>query len=928
MTWRLLKSKLSIPVVRSRFVSRFRLIEQLNAGMAGKLLLVSAPAGFGKTMLLASWAELHRKHVAWLSLDRIENDPVLFCRYLVKTIQTVCATIGNAAMETLRPMPQVPTNEFLSVLVSEIEESSETFLVVLDDYHVIENPSIHKAISFLLDRLPSNMILVLSSRSTPPIPLSRLRAGNQLTELGPSDLRFLTKEVEIFFNTIMGFDLEPADIATLQARTEGWITGLQMAALSMQGRNNIPSFIASFSGNNVYVVDYLASEVLMQLPSDVQTFLLDTSILTYLSASICNAVTGRKDSQQILERLDADNLFMIPLDDSRQQYRYHTLFADSLQNRLRCRFPDRFHMLHKRASQWYDQNNYTNYAVIHILATGETEKAVELLEKHCAAILSRGEKVTVQDWLTHFPESLIRSRPLLCLIHAWILVSENDPAARRQIEPRLKEVERLLSDSGGLNNSVGPVYLTKRKIACFITMIRLWVAHELPESPEFILGLAHQMLSQLSEDDHDLRSVAFLKIAIAYLRKKDFKTAYDLLADAISAGTAGNVCHSTVLSAFHQAWIAIQYGDLIQAEKICKGVMGKVIDTDIQSQRDVPVMGALYVCLGTIEYEKSRLQSAVMYLEKGLSLLSSTMEFGAIIYGYGALALTRYVLERDLTESRRILEKIASMANRRSGALIYVAALNINLLVWDATFNNDYDKLSEAESIARKHGLNLVGWHKMPDHFQEDGWHRAAQFALVRLSIAQALQRTNQSVLIKTEPVLAFLEQQLNKADQKGLGQIAIEASLLQALALSASGQRDQAIVHVSNALNWAETNLNDRCFMNEGKPMADLLTQLIKRDSHNAYGKRLIKAIEKEIRGQKPEDTTLESSYTPIDPLSARELEVLKLIAIGHSNKDIATELYIAQCTVKTHLKNIYSKLNIHTRVQAMVQAKKLDLI
>ena len=928
MTWRLLKSKLSIPVVRSRFVSRYRLIEQLNAGMAGKLIMVSAPAGFGKTMLLASWAELHSKYIAWLSLDKTENDPALFCRYLVKALQRVCATMGNAALEMLQPIPPVPINEFLSVLINEIEESSETFLVVLDDYHVIENPSIHKAISFLLDCLPSNMILILSSRSSPPIPLSRLRAGNQLTELGPNDLRFLTKEVEIFFNTIMGFDLETADITTLQARTEGWITGLQMAALSMQGRNDIPSFIASFSGNNAYVVDYLVSEVLMQLPSDIQTFLLETSILTYLSAPICDAVTGRKDSQQILERLDADNLFMIPLDDRRLQYRYYSLFADSLQNRLRCRFPDRFLVLHKRASHWYDQNNYTNYAVNHILATGDTEKAVELLEKHCAAILSRGEKVTVREWLAHFPESLIRSRPLLCLIHAWILVSENDPAARRQIEPRLKDVEKLLSERGGLNSNIGTVCLTNRKMAGFITLIKLWVAHELPESPELIMGLAHQMLSQLSEDDHDLRSVAFLKIAIAYLRKKDFKTAYGYLEDAISAGSAGNVYHSTILSAFHQAWIAIQYGDLIQADKICKKIMVKVIDTEIQAQRDVPVMGALYVCLGIIEYEKSRLESAVVYLEKGLSLLGSTMEFGAMIYGYGSLALARYVQKRDLTESRRILEKIASMAHRRSGALIYAAALNINLLVWTAIFNNDYDKLSEAESIARKHGLNLGDWHKIPDHFQEDGWHRAAKFALARLYIAQAHQISSQNGMIKIEFVLAFLEQQLKEADQMGLRQMAIEASLLQALALNARGQRDQAIVHVSNAINLAETNLHDRCFMNEGKPMADLLIQLVERDSHNAYGKRLIKAIEKEIRGQKPEDTTLESSYTQIDPLSARELEVVKLIAIGHSNKDIASELYIAQSTVKTHLKNIFSKLNVHTRVQAMVQAKKLDLI
>ncbi len=422
MSLPLLATKLYLPPPRPRVVRRSRLLERLNAGLHRKLTLISAPAGFGKTTLVSEWVAGCGRPVAWLSLEEGDSDPTRFLTYLVAALQTIAPTVGTGLMGALQSPQPSPAESMLTALLNEITTMPDAFMLVLDDYHLIDARAVDAALSFLLEHLPPQMHLVITTREDPQMPLARLRVQGQLTELRAADLRFTASEAAAFLTEVMCLGLSAADIATLEERTEGWIAGLQLAALSMQGRQDIPGFIRAFAGDNRYIVDYLVEEVLERQPEGVRSFLLQTAILDRLHGSLCDAITGQVDGKVRLEVLERGNFFVVPLDDRRQWYRYHHLFAEVLSAHLRTEQPEQIASLHRRASVWYEQHGSPVDAIRHALAAADFDRAADLIELAWPAMDRSLQSATWRGWVKALPDELVRARPVLCVGYAWALL--------------------------------------------------------------------------------------------------------------------------------------------------------------------------------------------------------------------------------------------------------------------------------------------------------------------------------------------------------------------------------------------------------------------------------------------------------------------------------------------------------------------------
>src|SRR5437588_5458158 len=441
MSTPILATKLYLPRLRPNVVFRPRLLERLNEGVHRKLTLISAPVGFGKTTLVSEWVEGIERPTAWLSLDEGDNDPTRFLTYLVAALQTIAATIGQGVLGVLQSPQPPPPEAMLTALLNDITALSDQFVLVLDDYHVLEAKAVDHALTFLLEHLPPQMHLVIATREDPPLPLARLRARGHLTEVRAADLRFTPSEAAAFLNQVMGLDLSAEDIAALERRTEGWIAGLQLAALSLQGHQDVPAFIRAFAGDHRYIVDYLVEEVLQRQPEPVRSFLLQTSILDRLNGSLCDAVTGQEEGNARLEALERGNFFVVPLDDRRHWYRYHHLFAEVLSAPLMAQPRDQVATLHRRASAWYEQHGSVADAIRHALAAEDFERAAGLVELAVPAMGRNRQEATVLGWLRALPDELVRARPVLSVHYAGALLLHGELEG---VEARLRDAEQWL----------------------------------------------------------------------------------------------------------------------------------------------------------------------------------------------------------------------------------------------------------------------------------------------------------------------------------------------------------------------------------------------------------------------------------------------------------------------------------------------------
>jgi LuxR family maltose regulon positive regulatory protein len=898
----LLQTKLHVPSVRPGLVPRPHLIERLNAGLHRKLTLISTPAGFGKTTLLSEWVADCGRPIAWLSLDEGDDDPARFLAYFVAAIQTVQPDTGQSVVAALKSSQPLPTQAILTTLINDVAAMPERFALVLDDYHLITARPVHKALTFLLDHLPNNAHLVIATRADPPLPIARLRGRGQLTELRQADLRFTPDEASAFLNNVMRLDLSPEDVAVLEDRTEGWIAGLQMAAVSMRGQEDVAGFIRAFTGSDRYILDYLVEEVLQRQPASIQTFLLQTSILGRLTGPLCDAVcgasrdqgdTGQGNGQHILEQLEQANLFIVPLDNERRWYRYHRLFADLLLQQLQQTQPDLVPTLHRRASAWHEHNGPIGAAIDHALSAGDSQLAVRLVEQAAEATFMRSEIATFLKWVAALPEDVVRTRPRLCVFEAGALLLSSRPL--EDIESRLRHAAE--ADAAGQASGERAV------LDAMIASLRGDLRHG--------VELAHRALEFLPEDRLFLRNIAASHVRAGHLASGDVPAAIQAFGEtARKSQKAGNLM-VTGMALRRVAELHAIGGRLHKARAFYEQALESAVDG---KGRPLPVAGMALIGLGGLFREWNDLEAATRHLTKGIELVGRWGELWSI-EGYIFLAHVKQALG-DVDGAR------AAIQSAQQQAIQFDASEMDDIIVagHQARLSVAQGNLEAATQWVEERGLDRgIG---SGDSGAEDkitasyySLHEFELTTLARVHIAQG----------RLDEALAVLKPLLQAAERLGRMGSAIEILALQALALRAQGDALQATTLLRRALSLAEPAGYVRTFIDEGAPMGELLRQMAARGTRLDYVSKLLAALESETADER---RTPAVAVPLVEPLSGRELQVLRLLTTSLSSTEIAGELLIAVSTVRSHIKSIYGKLNVHRRMEAIQRAKELGLL
>ena len=915
----ILATKLYIPLPRPKAVSRPRLLERLNDGLHRKLTIISAAAGFGKTTLVSEWVASCGQPVAWLSLDEGDNDPTSFLMYLVAALQTLAPNIGSGALASLQSPQPPPIESILTALLNEITTAQDHFILVLDDYHVIDFPPVDQALTFLLEHLPPQMHLVIATREDPQFPLARLRARGQLTELRAANLRFTPAEAAEFLNQAMSLQLSSEDIAALEARTEGWIAGLQLAALalqgslSMQGQPDTTSFIRSFTGSHRFILDYLVEEVLQRQPERVSSFLLQTSILDQLCGSLCDAVTGQMDGKEMLRALEQGNLFVIPLDAQRQWYRYHHLFADVLQEHLKGTQPERESVLHRRASEWYEKNGLPPDAIRHALAARDFERAAGLIELVWPAMGRSSQSSTWLGWVKMLPDELVRLRPVLTVGYAYALVGNGEMEAA---ETRLKDAGRWLDTTA---DTAGMVVADEAEFHRLPGMIALLCAAQAlarGDMPEAAKN-ARRALDLAPEDAHLMLGGAASVLGLAAWASGDLNTAIRLTAEGTAnvqlAGNLSPAIGGTIVLADLQ----IIQGRLHEAMTTYERTLQWAMEPGAPVPRGAADM---YVGMSSLHHEHNNLETATQHLltSQALGELAGLQQNP---YRWCAAMARIRETQGDLDGALDLLDQAGRLYDGNFSPNVRPIATR-KVRIWVAQ-----GRLGEALAWAREQGLsveNEISYLREFDHI-----------TLARVLLA-CYQRNHANGSISG--VMGLLERLLKAAEEGGRMGSVIEILVLQALAYYAQGDLPAALNPLQKALTLAEPEGYVRMFVDEGPPMAQLLREAASRGIMPDYTGKLLAAFEAEqpdSAGESPLPTPLavfpegHRDGEPLtEPLSQRELEVLRLFKTELSGPEIARELVIALSTVRTHTKSIYSKLNVNNRRAAVKRACELNLI
>jgi LuxR family maltose regulon positive regulatory protein len=879
MTEDLLRTKLYIPAVRRRVIPRQRLIERLSTALDYKITLISAPAGFGKTTLLSEWIHISElnKRIAWVSLDKGDNDPVRFWHYFVAALGGLKSSISEKALPMLHSPQPPPIESALTTLINEVTAIPDNFAVVLDDYHMVESQAIRNGITFLIDHLPPQMHLVIASRADPSLPLSRLRGRGLMIEIRADDLRFTIDETTAFLNELMGLSLTGEHIAALEARTEGWITGLQMAALSMQGRKDVLGFIATFTGSHRYILDYLIEEVLQQQPADIQDFLLKTSLLDRLTPPLCDAVTGRSDSHKILLALERANLFIVPLDESRQWYRYEHLFADLLQHQLGVVSGAKdVSILHARASQWHEINGFPADAVHHAIAAQDWERAVTLIRDASDTLMRHGEVTTLLSWIQALPDEVTHTHLELSKDYSWALILTG------QIDAAESYLGYAKQAAEGEPTLLGEIIAMQAYIA------------RAQGDDHRTIELSEQALSLLPQGNLEVRCIVALNLGIAQWHSGHLAEAEQALNEANHAGQqSGNdyvrANALSLLGVIHAAW-----GKLYQGAQLCREAIGSVGQS--------PVSALAHILLGTLLYEWNDLQAATDHIQLGIQLgqLTGSVEIQSL--GYRTLARTKQA-QADTAGALKALQKVDHLMESVSVPSLDRAR--------NATCHMQV-ALAQGDIGAAMHWAEQVS-----EDADSSPFYPRLNLTQARLYIAQDQKAA------AAEQLQAHYE----KAVQAGWQYGAIETRLLQALA---APENTAARSFLTDALRQAQSEGYIRTFVDKGESLIPLLREAKDQDINPDYIAKLLDSFQTEAEKRK-RAIKVSAPYATqdlIEPLSERELEVLRLLAIGLSNREIARRLVISVGTAKTHVHNILSKLNASGRTQAIARARELELI
>ncbi|HEX6555617.1 MAG TPA: LuxR C-terminal-related transcriptional regulator [Ktedonobacteraceae bacterium] len=898
----LLSTKLHVPRLRAQLVSRPQLTEHFQAGIQGSLTLISAPAGFGKTTLLAQWRAESHMPVAWLSLETEDNEPVRFFSYLIATLQTLDPGIGTSALGLLQTPQPAALEAVLTLLTNDLSVGqAEDFALVLDDYHLITAEPIHRSVTYLVEHLPLRMHLVLATRADPPLPLARLRAGGQLCEVRAADLRFATEETSTFLQSVMGLALSPQEIDLVQSRTEGWIAGLQFAALSLRGRapSHVSTYLASFSGSNRFVLDYLSEEVLARQPAEVQAFLLHTSILDRLSRPLCEAVTEQKGSQAMLEALERANLFVAALDDERGWYRYHPLFAEVLSSRLQQVAPGLVPELHRRASSWYEQHEMLVEAVQHALAAPDLERAARLIEQHGMSFALQGGVQTVLGWLDALPDAMVRTHARLCLYSALMLMFTNQLDAA---EIRLHDAEKCVQAD------MSPDFA--RSILGWVAAVRANLALFSGDLARCI-ALAQQTLALVPETEVLLRSAAATGPAHAFLVNGDVTAEVERLVAATAAP----------LRATGDLFALLTSMTLLARLQVLQGRLRQAATTYEQVVHVVPGRELLQVLVGSAGYyfgrgdllrEWNDLDEASRFLAQGMELVRGTLTVDATVVTQGYTALARLEMaRRDYGRALATLDAFTQLARQRH----FVPHLVAHGLAVRAQVE-----------LAQDHLAAVIRWADASGLSTEDDLsylHEREYLTLARVRITQGRKDSAGNFL---QDALGLLARLLEDAEAKARMGSVLEILLLRALAFDAQGQRTQALAALERALLLAEPEGYIRLFVDEGGPMLALLRQAHARGIAPGYVATLLSAFGE--LGATASLLRTSCADSLVEPLSERELAVLRLLVAGLSNAAMAQELVITVGTVKRHVNSIYTKLGVTSRTQAVARVHALQLL
>jgi LuxR family maltose regulon positive regulatory protein len=881
----LLETKLFVPRHRGPLVARPRLAERLQR--LATLTLVSAPPGFGKSTLLAF--ELARqtdpqRQVAWLSLDANDNTPTAFWTYLIAALQKVASDVGERALALLELNPP-PLDTVPAALINDLATLAGNLVVVLDDYHVVDNRDIHAGVSLLVDHLPPQVSLVIASRADPPFPLARLRARGELLEIRAADLQFTPDEALAYLNEVMHLDLTSQDVALLESRTEGWIAALQLAALSMQGRDDAAGFIASFAGDDRYIVDYLVEEVLQRQPEQLRQFLLETSILDRLSGPLCDAVTEGNAGKSTLEVLDRANLFVVSLDDRRRWYRYHHLFADVLRTHLREEAPQRVSDLHRRASVWFEQNGERAEAIRHALAAVDFPRAAELLELEIPALRRSRQETTLRNWLAALPDDVLRSRPVLSNMYAGALLASGQLEG---VDARLRDAERWLNPTAPEASTADRVVVDEeqfRQLAGAVAVHRAGYALARGEAAESVAH-ARRALELATEDDHLARGGAAGLLGLVAWGSGELDTAEGMYASAIGSLRRADHVADTFGLSIARAEIRLAQGRLGAAMQVFEEAL-RLGAGAVRGIADV------YVGMSEVHRERNELDAARECLRRSEALgdlagmpqnrYRSRIALGRLREAEGDLDAAVHLLE----EAERVyvadfFPNVRPVPARRARVLVRQG------------------RLAEAEAWAHAGGVAVDNELSYVREFEH--------LTLARILLARGMP----------SDALGLLERLLCAAKDGARAGSAIEILVLESLAHDALGSRAAAQKPLVRALALAEPERHVRVFLDEGPSILALLRLVA---NERAFARHLLGAA-----GESP--SRMSSEAPSVEALSHRELDVLRLLATELDGPEIARELVVSLNTVRSHTKNIYSKLGVNNRMAAVRRAEELNLL
>jgi LuxR family maltose regulon positive regulatory protein len=914
----LLATKLHRPTLPTKWVQRPHLSRRLDGGLDfnRQITLVSAPAGFGKTTCVSEWVDsLEGWPVSWLSLDSSDDDPGRFFAYFLAALQKIDKGLGREISGVLHSGQLPPGEVIAATLVNDILEMGERFLLVLDDFHMVQDRFILDVLEKLVTNLPQPLHLVLLTREDPPLPLARFRANNLLTEIRAKDLRFSSRDTGRLLNEVMGLSLSQADIAVLEDKTEGWVAGLQLAGLSIQDRANPSSFIATLSGSHRFILSYLTEEVLNRQPDDIQRFLLQTSILDKLTGDLCDAVTGRSDSHGLLEQLYHTNLFLVPLDDDQRWYRYYHLFADLLRDHQNRRQKDKTSELHQRASRWYAQADMGSEAIQHALAAEDYAMAVGLLETYAMGMVMQGYAKTVNGWVQKIPAEWASHSPRTNLAFAWMHFLRG---AYAQAAPYMERLQTILADGSEEDSSLKAEWLV-------LQSLRLYMQGQL----EDCLDMAAQALDITPEQDSRVRSLAYYALACAHQSMEDYPQAVEAFQTSIQLGRAGDNLTAEMMSTISLAQMAFDQGQLHLAFEMTAPVSEQVDQSDSLP----PICAVIYGVLGEVYYQWYQLDQALYYTRRTLQLCT----LGAINTGmiFSRVFLSRlFLVEGNLEAAAREIQAAVDMVQAEAPESFWQEIVPQQVRV-----TLDRGRPAAAQMALQRMGFSFEDGFSFPDLPPGQGIPYPIGTLYnsgLRFLLHQARANRDPASL---RPGIELANRMITRAIRGQSILIALETLLLRAQMYAVLGDGSASRADYVRVLELAEPEGFIGIFVEQGPPVAEALAELVKYNRPENVNPDYVERILAAFSGSQPPGTIQTESPAPdvpvgagpvvlVEPLTDREIEVLRLMAEGLKYKEIADRLFISLNTVRYHVKAVYGKFNVNNRTQAIEMARQLHIL